>query len=154
MTYIEIYKKLSGVKITENTEMTFLQRARLTFRIAQCSKTIQEEIVKYLDTQDQPEYSITLTFTDKKTNRPKTTVVSCQDIIQKMHLTPLPALLYMDWLRREPEQAALFVIRKDDLKILPKEEIRAHIDPSLLAKADKKRQEKEFNDQVKLENGK
>lgn len=154
MTYIEIFKKLANVQISEDTEMTFIQRVRLTFRIAHCSPTIQEEIYNYLDTQEQPEYSLNLTFNDKVTGTPKTTVVSCQDIIEKMHLHPLPALLYMDWLRREPEQAALLVMPKDELKLPPKEELRAHINPDLLAKADKVRLEQEEKDNIEFESGK
>ncbi len=146
MRYIDIYNKLGSVQINENEAMPTWQRVKLTFRIASCSSTIKEEIFKYLDDQEQSEYSITLVFNDPKTKAKKTTTVSCQDIQEKMHLQPLPALLYMDWLRREPQQAASFVIVKDDLPQISKEELRAHVDPALLAKADKVKEEKEQND--------
>lgn len=153
MKYIDIYNKLGSVKINNNETMPIWQRLRFTLRIASCSSTIQDQIYKYLKTQEQPEYSITLIFTDSKTNMSKETIVSCQDIQDKMRLQPLPALLYMDWLRREPEQAAAFVIRKDDLPQIPKEELRAHVAPDLLAKADKVKAENEQSDLDKINSG-
>lgn len=152
MKYLDIYKKLADVRLSENNELTNWQRIQLTFKIAKCSSTIQEEIVKYLNTMEQPEYSLTLTFQDSKTNQPKRTVVSCIDIQNKMKLQPLPALLYMDWLRREPEQAAFFIVRKDDIINMSRDEVRSHIDPALLAKADKVRQDKEKEYSIKIEN--
>lgn len=153
MRYIDIYNKLGSVQINENKTIPTWQRLKYTFRIANCSSTIQDEIYKYLETQEQPEYSITLTFIDFKTNLRKETMVSCQDIQAKMRLHPLPALLYMDWLRREPEQAASFVIMKDNLPQIPKEELQAHVAPSLLAKAEKVKAENEQTDLDKINSG-
>lgn len=154
MNYLKIYNKLADVQISENAEMPVWQRLRLTFSIAKCSSAIQEEICKYLDTQEQPEYSLTLWFKDAKTQEIKETEVSCYDVQCKMHLQVIPALLYMDWLRREPEQASFLVARKDDLSSIPSGLIRAHIDPDLLAKADKVRNEKVQHDWSKMESGK
>lgn len=153
MIYLDVYNKLAGVQIAKGTTMPIWHRIRLTFRIANSSPTIQEEIYKYLETQEQPEYSLTLVFTDPKTKKKKETIVSCWDIQNKMGLQPLPALLYMDWLRREPEQAAAFVMRKDDLPRIPEEKFRAHVDPELLAKADRIRTESEQNDLLNIESG-
>ena len=150
MKYINIYNKLGSVQITDNETMPIWLRLKFTFRIANCSPTIQDEICKYLETQERPEYSITLIFTDSKSGLKKESIVSCQDIQDKMRLQPLPALLYMDWLRREPEQAAAFVIRKDDLPLIPKEELRAHVDPDLLAKADTANLENKKKDMDKI----
>ena len=154
MNYLKLYNKLADVQVSENAEMPVWQRLRLTFRIAKCSSAIQEEICKYIDTQEQPEYSLTIRFKDAKTKEIKETEVSCYDVQSKMHLQVIPALLYMDWLRREPEQAAFFVVRKDDLPSIPREQIRAHIDLDLLAKADKVRNEKLQHDWSKMESGK
>lgn len=154
MNYLKLYNKLADVQVSENEEIPVWQRLRLTFRIAKCSSAIQEEICKYIDTQEQPEYSLTLRFKDAKTKEMKEAEVSCYDVQSKMHLQVIPALLYMDWLRREPEQAAFFVARKDDLPFIPREQIRAHIDPDLLAKADKVRNEKLQHDWSKMESGK
>lgn len=137
MNYLKIYNQLADVQLSDNTAMPAWQRIKLTFSIAKCSPLIQEEICKYLETQEQPEYVLTLTFKDPKTQQIKNTVVSCSDVQSKLRLQPLPALLYMDWLRREPEQAAAFIVRKDDLSQMSRDKIRAHIDPELLAKVDK-----------------
>jgi hypothetical protein len=153
MTYIDIYNKLSVVKNSNGNDLPIWQRIKLTFRISHCSLVIQDEIYKYLETQEQPDYSLKISFTDKKSNSEKETNVSCQDIQNKMRLQPLPALLYMDWLRRKPEQAAAFVLRKDDLPQIPIEMIRTHIDPNLLEKADKVRKEKEQNDLSIIDGG-
>ncbi len=146
MTYLEIFNKLSVIE-----DMPMWHRIKMTFRIANCSPTIIGEICNYLETQEQPDYSLRLAFTDPITNMPKETVVTCQDIQDKMRLQPLPALLYMDWLRREPTQAASFVLRKDSMPQMPLAEIRAHIDPDLLAKADKAKKEHENSDLIMIE---
>lgn len=151
MNYLNIYNKLANVQISENEEMPLWQRLKLTFSIAKCSPAIQEEICKYIDTQEQPEYSLTLRFKDVKTQEMKETNVSCYDVQYMMHLQAIPALLYMDWLRREPEQASVFVVRKDDLPSISKRQLRNHIDPNLLSMADKVRNEKLQNDLSKIE---
>lgn len=153
MNYLKIYNQLADVQLSDNTAMPAWQRIKLTFSIAKCSSLIQEEICKYLETQEQPEYVLTLTFKDPKTQQIKNTVVSCSDVQSKLRLQPLPALLYMDWLRREPEQAAAFIVRKDDLSQMSRDKIRAHIDPELLAKVDKAKKEKEQRDMIKIECG-
>lgn len=142
MTYLEIYSKLAVVE-----DMPRWYRIKLTLRITRCSSTIIEEIVRYLDTQEQPDYSLRLSFVDPKTKEVKETAVSCQDVQNKLFLQPLPALLYMDWLRRHPRQAsALLMVRKDNLPQIPVEELRARIDPDLLAKADKVREKQAQED--------
>lgn len=143
MTYIDIYRKLGSLEVKEGEALTNMQRLRFTIRIAKCSSTIREEICKYLDTNEQPDYSLTLTFRDKTTGELKTTTVTCIDVQNKMSLHPLPAMLYMDWLRREPEQAVAFIIHKDSIIGGTVEELRSQIDPVLLAKADKARENKE-----------
>lgn len=153
MKYLKIYNKLADVMISDNETMPVWQRLKLTFRIAKCSPTIQEEIYNYLDTQEQPEYSLNLTFEDPKTHELKEVTVACRDVQNKLNLQAIPALLYMDWLRREPEQASVFVLRKDDLPQIPADKLRAHIDPELLAKADKVRKEKEQSDFLRMESG-
>lgn len=153
MNYIYIYNRLATVDIDSNTQLSAWQRLMLTFRIAKCSPTIKEEIFNYLDTQRQPEYSLTLTFKDRRTGETKTTEVSCHDVQNKMQMQPLPALLYMDWLRREPEQASVFVVHKDNILTVPTELIRAHVDPELLAKADKARKVCEQRLTERIESG-
>lgn len=148
MTYLEIYNKLAVVE-----DMPRWYRIKLTLRIAYCSSAIIEEIVRYLDTQEQPEYLLRLSFVDPKTKEPKESVISCQDVQEKLLLQPLPALLYMDWLRRHPRQAAaLLMVRKDNLPQMPIEKLRARIDPALLAKADKMRNKQEQEDLQVIEN--
>lgn len=140
MRYLDIYNKL-----TEVENKSVWNRIRLTFQIARCSPAIFEQIYNYLDTGEQPEYSLNLTFTDPSTQRQKTSVVSCKDIQDNLNLKPLPALLYLDWLRREPCQASTLFLIKDNIKLMPTDEFRAYVDPKLLAQADEiiKRKEKE-----------
>ena len=142
MIYFDIYKKLAVL-----SDLKSWQRLKMTFSIARCSDSIRSEILKYLDEQTSSDFELQLQFLDPATGTLRDSTISVRDVEQKLHIGTLPALLYMDWIRREPRRAAAYTRRIDTIQLPSLEKLRAHIDPDLLADADKvyakEQQEKE-----------
>ena len=142
MIYFDIYKKLAVL-----SDLKSWQRLKMTFNIARCSDSIRSEILKYLDEQTSSDFELQLQFLDPATGTLRDSTISVRDVEQKLHIGTLPALLYMDWIRREPRRAAAYTRRIDTIQLPSLEKLRAHIDPDLLADDDKvyakEQQEKE-----------
>lgn len=136
MKYRDIYNKLGNMVNADGDSLTRTQRMKFTFKIAKCSPMLREEILNYLDTEQQPNYSITLTFKDPATGRPKTTHVTCMDVQQNLLISPFAALLFMDLLRRNPELASALTLYKDTVDVGSRERFLKHVDPALRAKAE------------------
>ena len=132
MIYLDIYQKLATLP-----ELSSWERLKMTFQIARCSENIRSEILTYLDDQTPSDFELNLQFQDPKTGELRNSTVTVRDVEQKLHIDTLPALLYMDWIRREPRRAAIYMRRIDSIELPSPEKLRAHIDPELLEAADK-----------------
>ena len=140
MKYLDIYRKLS-----EHNSMSLFSLLKMTYSVAKCSEDIRSEILQYIDEGINPNYSMTLEFIDPKTKTIKKSTISSRMIEEKLHLDPFPALLYMDWIRREPRRAALFTGRIDSVILPDRNELRSQIDPEILKAADKLQREQEHD---------
>lgn len=136
MKYRDIYNKLGNVVDTGGGSLTKTQRIRYTIKIANCPPMLREEILNYLDTEQQPDYMLKLTFKDPTTGRPRTSVVTCMDVQNNLLISPLAALLFMDFLRRNPELASALTLYKDTVDVGSRESFLKHVDPALRVKAE------------------
>ena len=125
MIYLDIYQKLATLP-----ELSSWERLKMT-------ENIRSEILTYLDDQTPSDFELNLQFQDPKTGELRNSTVMVRDVEQKLHIDTLPALLYMDWIRREPRRAAIYTRRIDSIELPSPEKLRAHIDPELLEAADK-----------------
>lgn len=148
MTYLDLYNKLESVQ-----GLTQWSRFMTTFKIARCSDAIRNEIIHFLESEAPSNYALELHFTDTITGKMRNETITCTMVQEKLGLEPLPALLYMDWLRRDSRRASLFTDKIDAVLLESVEDIRAHIDPELLKKADevRKNESKKMEDALDVE---
>lgn len=142
MTYLDLYNKLKSVN-----GLTQWNRLMTTFKIARCSDAIRNEIICFLESEAPSNYALELQFMDTVTGKMRKETITCGMVQEKLGLEPLPALLYMDWLRRDSRRASLFTGKIDVVILGSVEDVRAHIDPELLKKADEVRK----NESKKME---
>lgn len=142
MTYLDLYNKLKSVQ-----GLTQWSRFMTTFKIARCSDAIRNEIINFLESEAPSNYALELQFTDEATGKMRNETITSGMVQEKLGLEPLPALLYMDWLRRDSRRASLFTGKIDTVLLGSVEDVRAHIDPELLRKADEVRK----NENEKME---
>lgn len=148
MTYLDLYNKLESVQ-----GLTQWNRFMTTFKIARCSDAIRNEIIYFLESEALSNYALELQFTDEVTGKMRNETITCKMVQERLGLEPLPALLYMDWLRRDPRRASLFTGKIDAVLLGSVEDVRAHIDPELLKKADEVRnnESKKIEDALDIE---
>lgn len=135
MNYIDLYKRIK--KDNPNASPRTILEALV--KVYRSTPLLKKEINKWLK-GDVPNYSVTLEYAKEGRNVVKE--IDYKTLTERNKMEPLQALLYLDWLRRDPGNATRH-LKVDHIEMPSREEFLDYIDPALAQKL-REREKQDF----------